>query len=110
MRVIATAKIIPVRIRPFDRPPVLAVQLRLIVFLLYQDEATCAQTRAFAALGSGREEATCSCRFSPRLVATDYPSLCREGGVSIRDCLARLPSRHQARLSHAISGRRVGWE
>jgi hypothetical protein len=40
MRVIATAKIIPVRIRPFDRPPALAVLLRLIVFLLYQDEAS----------------------------------------------------------------------
>jgi hypothetical protein len=39
MKVIATAKIIPVRIRPLDRPPALAVLLRFIVFLLYQDEA-----------------------------------------------------------------------
>jgi len=65
MKVIATAKIIPVRIRPFDRPPALAVLLRFIVFLLYQDEAAGAQTRAFAALGSGRQEATCSCPLLP---------------------------------------------
>jgi hypothetical protein len=43
------------------------------VFLLYQDEAACAQTRAFAALKSGRQEVTCSCRFSPNwwLLALD---------------------------------------
>ena len=54
MKVIATAKIIAVRIRLRDRPPTLAVVLWLIVFLLYQDEAACAQGRAFAAPGSGR--------------------------------------------------------
>src|SRR6202007_724382 len=58
MKVIATAKIIAVRIRLLDRPPALAVLLWLIVFLLYQDEAACAQARAFAAPGSGRWEAT----------------------------------------------------
>ncbi len=52
MKVIATAKIIAVRIRPLDRPPARAVLLWLIVFLLYQDEAACAQARAFAAPGS----------------------------------------------------------
>ena len=71
MKAIEAAKIIPVRIRPFDRPPALAVLLRFIVFLLYQDEAACGQTRAFAALGSGRQEATCSCPLLPRLVAID---------------------------------------
>jgi hypothetical protein len=65
MKVTATAKIIPVRIRPFDRPPALAALLRLIVLLLYRDEAACAQTRTLAALGSGCHEATCPCRFSP---------------------------------------------
>jgi hypothetical protein len=55
MKVIATAKIIAVRIRLRDRPPALAVLLWLIVvFLLYQDEAACAQARAFTLPGSGR--------------------------------------------------------
>jgi hypothetical protein len=54
MKVIATAKIIAVRIRLLDRPPALAVLLWLIVFLLYQDEAACAQARAFTLPGSGR--------------------------------------------------------
>jgi hypothetical protein len=56
MKVIATAKIIAVRIRLLDRPPARAVLLLLwlIVFLLYQDEAACAQARAFTLPGSGR--------------------------------------------------------
>ncbi|HEV2933674.1 MAG TPA: hypothetical protein VGY96_11135 [Streptosporangiaceae bacterium] len=54
MKVIATAKIIAVRIRLLDRPPALAVLLWLIVFLLYQVEAARAQARAFAVPGSGR--------------------------------------------------------
>jgi hypothetical protein len=45
MKVIATAKIIAVKIRPFDRPPAPAALLWLIVFLLYQGEAACAQAR-----------------------------------------------------------------
>ena len=53
MKVIATAKIIAVRIRLLDRPLALAVLLWLIVFLLQQDEAACAQARAFTLPGSG---------------------------------------------------------
>jgi hypothetical protein len=49
MKVIATAKIIAVRIRLRERPPALAVLLWLIVFLLHQDEAACAHGRAFTA-------------------------------------------------------------
>jgi hypothetical protein len=48
MNVIATAKIIAVRIRLRDRPPVPVVLLWLIVFLLYQDEAVGAEARLFA--------------------------------------------------------------
>ena len=40
MNVIATAKIIAVRIRLRDRTPALPVLLWLIVFLLYRGEAT----------------------------------------------------------------------
>jgi hypothetical protein len=54
MKVIATAKIIAVRIRLRDRPPALVVLLWLIVFLLCQDEAARVQARPFAAPGSGR--------------------------------------------------------
>jgi hypothetical protein len=54
MNVIATAKIIAVRIRLLDRPPALPVLLWLIVFLLYQDQAARAQARAFAVPGPGR--------------------------------------------------------
>jgi hypothetical protein len=53
MKVIATAKIMAVKIRLLDRPPALAVLLWLIVFLLYQDEAACAQARAFTLPGIG---------------------------------------------------------
>jgi hypothetical protein len=65
MKVMATAKIIPVRIRPLNRPPALAVLLRFIVFLLYQDKTACGQTRAFAALGSGARKRLVPARFSP---------------------------------------------
>src|SRR6516164_9668579 len=41
MNVIATAKIIAVKIRLLDRPPAPAVLLWLIVFLPYQEEAAC---------------------------------------------------------------------
>jgi hypothetical protein len=54
MNVIATAKIIAVRTRLRDPPPALAVLLWLIMFLLYQDQAACAQARAFATPGFGR--------------------------------------------------------
>ncbi len=47
MKVIATAKIIAVRIRLLDWPPV--VLLTLMVFLPYQDEAARAQARACTA-------------------------------------------------------------
>ena len=53
MKVIATAKIIAVRIRLLDGPLALPVLLWLIVFLLQQDEAACAQARAFTLPGSG---------------------------------------------------------
>ena len=53
MNVIATAKIIAVRISLRDRPPP-AVLLWLIVFLLYQVEAARAQARAFTLPGIGR--------------------------------------------------------
>jgi hypothetical protein len=51
---ILTSIISNCRPRPLDRPPVPAVLLSLIVFLLYQAEAACAQARAFAAPGFGR--------------------------------------------------------
>jgi hypothetical protein len=49
MNVIATAKIIAVKIRLLDRPPAPAVLLWLIVFLPYQEEAACGQECSFPA-------------------------------------------------------------
>jgi len=54
MKVIDTAKIIAVRIRLRDRPPVPAVLPWLIVFPLYQDQALCAKAQPFAARESWR--------------------------------------------------------
>src|SRR5580658_741189 len=60
MKVIATAKIIAVRIRLRERPPALAVLLWLIEFLLHQDEAACGRSsptgRSWGALHRGVPE------------------------------------------------------